>query len=211
MTKLSAILNSSKLRFNKLIERQDDRDFPFYNDKPVGLASWQWLVIWLSTAVGIAALLLIPQTSNIEALLPRVLFLVIPLAVFAYFTRSNWNLLFYKPTFADYRTMVGFFVLNLAVSGIVALMVMALFGANANRATEGLAQAGALEVIVFYVGTGIQLMGEEVFTMLPFLAIMYFFHKKGKVSRKSAIIWAWVLTAIWFAAAHLPTYGWNIA
>lgn len=107
--------------------------------------------------------------------------------------------------------MVGFFVLNLAVSGIVALMVMALFGANANRATEGLAQAGALEVIVFYVGTGIQLMGEEVFTMLPFLAIMYFFHKKGKVSRKSAIIWAWVLTAIWFAAAHLPTYGWNVA
>lgn len=204
-------LFKSKDRFGKLIERQDKRDFPFYNDKPVGLSVWQWLVVWLASAVGFTSLVLIPQYSNVEALIPRILFLAIPLATLAYFTKDKWKALFYKPTFADYRTMVGFFILNLGVSAVVAIVVKALFGANANAAADGLAQAGALEILAFYVGTAIQLMGEEVFTMLPFLAIMYFFYRKGKVSRKAAIIWAWVLTAIWFGAAHLPTYGWNVA
>ena len=198
-------------RFGKLIERQDGRDFPFYNDKPAGLSLWQWLIVWLSSAVGFAALVLIPQHNNVEALIPRILFLAIPLLTLAYFTKDKWKALFHKPTFADYRTMVGFFVLNLVVSAAVALIVAALFGANANPAVDGLAQAGALEIIAFYVGTAVQLMGEEVFTMLPFLAIMYIAYKKGKVTRNQAVIWAWVLTALWFGAAHLPTYGWNVA
>lgn len=207
------ILNllKSNDRFGRLIERQDKRDFPFYNNKPVGLSIWQWLVVWLSSAVGFASLILIPQHNNVEALIPRMLFLAIPLATLAYFTKDKWRALFHKPTFADYRTMVGFFILNLTVSAVVALTVKALFGANANPATDGLAQAGALEILAFYVGTAVQLMGEEVFTILPFLALMYFFYKKGKVSRKAAVIWAWVLTAIWFGAAHLPTYSWNVA
>lgn len=204
-------LSKNNDRFGNLIERQDGRDFPFYNDKPAGLTAWQWLIVWLSAAVGFAALIFIPQHNNIEALIPRILFVAIPLATLAYFAKDKWKALFRKPTFADYRTMVGFFLLNLAVTFGVAIIVKALFGANANAATNGLAEAGALEIIAFYVGTGIQLMGEEVFTLLPFLAIMYIFYKKAKVTRKQAIIWAWVLTAIWFGAAHLPTYGWNIA
>ena len=205
------LLNKNNDRFGKLIERQDGKDFPFYNDKPVGLAAWQWLVVWLSAAVGFAALVLIPQHNNVEALLPRILFVAIPLVTFAYFTKGKWKSLFSKPTFADYRTMVGFFLLNLAVTLVVGVIVKALFGANANPATGGLVEGGALEIIAFYVGTAIQLMGEEVFTLLPFLAVMYFFYKKGKATRKQAIVWAWVLTAIWFGAAHLPTYGWNFA
>jgi membrane protease YdiL (CAAX protease family) len=205
------LLSNRNDRFGKLIERQDGKDFPFYNDKPLGLAVWQWLVVWLSAAVGFAALVAIPQHSNVEALIPRILFVAIPLATLAYFVKGKWKLLFQKPTFADYRTMIGFFLLNLAVTLVVGLLVKALFGANANSATDGLAHAGAFEIIAFYVGTGIQLMGEEVFTVLPFLAIMYFFYKKGGTTRKQAIVWAWILTALWFGAAHLPTYGWNIA
>lgn len=211
MTKLTTLLRPNSDRFNKFIERQDGKDFPFYNDKPLGLAPWQWLAVWLSTAVGIAAIMLIPSSNNVEALLPRILFLAIPLATLAYFAKDKWKALFHKPTFADYRTMVGFFLLNIAVSMAVGVIVSALFGANANPAAAGLVGASALELIAFYVGTAIQLMGEELFTILPFLALMYLFYKKGKVSRKGAIIWAWVLTAIWFGAAHLPTYGWNIA
>lgn len=205
------LLSKKNDRFGKLIERQDGKDLPFYNDKPVGLSLWQWLIVWLSSAIGFSALVLIPQTSNVEALIPRILFLAIPLLTLAYFAKDKWKSLFQKPTFADYRTMVGFFILNLAVSAVVAIVVKSLFDANANPAADGLAQAGALEIAAFYVGTAIQLMGEEVFTILPFLAIMYLFYRKGKVSRKSAIIWAWVLTALWFGAAHLPTYGWNVA
>lgn len=197
-------------RFNALIEGRDNRDFPFYNGKPIELNTWQWSVIWLSTAIGMAVLMLTPQPNNLFALLPRFLFLAIPLATFAYFTRGAWRSLFYRPKLADYGLMIGFFVLNLAVSGVVAIAVSSLFGANANQATNGLEHADALEITAFYVGTAIQLMGEEIFTMLPFLALMYFFYSKGKLSRTSAIIGAWVLSAVWFGAAHLPTYGWNI-
>lgn len=210
MVKVLFVASNSE-RFGKLIERQDGKDFPFYNNKPLGFTVWQWLVIWLSTAVGIAAIMLIPSQNNIEALVPRILFLVVPLLTLAYFAKDKWKALFHKPTFADYRTMVGFFILNLAVSAMVGIIVSSIFGANANPSADGLAQASGLEIAAFYVGTAIQLMGEEVFTLLPFLALMYFFYKKGKVSRKGAIVWAWVLTAIWFGAAHLPTYGWNVA
>lgn len=211
MNKITSILNKRDARFGKLIERKDGKDFPFYNDKPVGLSVWQWLVLWLSSAIGFAALVLIPQHNNIDALIPRVLFLAIPLTTLAYFTKDKWKTLFRKPSLADFLEMAGFFLLNLAVSMLVATVVKGLFGTNANPATDGFISGGALEIIAFYAGTAIQLMGEEVFTLLPFLAIMYFFYKKGKVSRKSAVIWAWVLTAIWFGAAHLPTYGWNVA
>lgn len=66
-------------------------------------------------------------------------------------------------------------------------------------------------VIAFYVGTGIQLFGEEVFTILPFLAVMYLLYTKVRLSRTTSILLAWLITALWFGAAHLPTYGWNFA
>ncbi len=31
------------------------------------------------------------------------------------------------------------------------------------------------------------------------------------VSRRRAILAAWLATAVWFGAAHLPAYGWNVA
>jgi membrane protease YdiL (CAAX protease family) len=198
-------------RFGKLIERQDTRDFPFYNGKPIELSTGQWLLIWLSAAVGMAVLMLTPEPTNIKELLPRVLFTAIPLGTLILVAKKHWKALFRKPVFADYRAMLGFFILNLAVSGVVAILVKTVFGANANPAADGLAHAGILEILAFYGGTAIQLMGEELFTMLPFLALLYFFYSKGTVSRKKAIIGAWILTALWFGAAHLPTYGWNIA
>ncbi|WP_205881548.1 CPBP family intramembrane glutamic endopeptidase [Leucobacter coleopterorum] len=107
--------------------------------------------------------------------------------------------------------MVVFWLLNLAVTSLVGILVAMLFGANANTAADGLADAGEVEVLAFFLGTGIQLFGEEIFTILPFLAVMYLLYSKAKLSRKTSIILAWVITAMWFSAAHLPTYGWNFA
>lgn len=207
---LHSTLSTRDDRFGKLIERQDESDFPFYNEKPAGLSVGQWLMVWLAVAVGYLILVLTPWHGNVQGLLPRFLFLAIPLVAFAYFSKGNWKSLFRKPTFADYRSMVGFFILNLIVTALVAIIVKALFGANANPAADGLAYSGIVEIIAFYIGTGVQLMGEEIFTMLPFLAIVYFFYRTGKVSRKAAVISAWLLTAVWFSLAHLPAYGWNI-
>lgn len=201
----------TKQRFGRLIERADGRDFPYYNGVPVEVAAWKWAVIVLSCVAGFASLILIPSTNNVQAIVPRILFPAIPLAVFIFFTGQYWKSLFHKLTGADYLNMVFFFFLNLAVSSAVALVVSAVFGANANPATDGLATGGPLELAAFYVGTGIQLLGEEIFTILPFLAVMFLLHTKAGLSRNTSMLVAWLVTALWFGAAHLPTYGWNFA
>ncbi|WP_137873029.1 CPBP family intramembrane glutamic endopeptidase [Rhodococcus sp. Q] len=200
---------ASTERFGHLIERDDNADFPFYNGKPTTLSVGQWITLWASVAVGFAALVLIPAPNDVVDLIPRILFVAIPLTVLALVTREHWTSLFRRVTGRDVLLMFGFAALNIAVSLILGLIVKALFGASANEATDGI--EGALDITAFYVGTAIQLLGEEIFTMLPFLALLYFLYAKAKVSRKTAIILAWLISAVWFGAAHLPTYDWNFA
>jgi len=201
----------TKQRFGRLIERADGRDFPYYDGEPVDVATWKWGVIIVACVAGFAALVAIPAANNVQALVCRILFPAIPLAVFIAFTGQYWKSLFKKLRGVDYLNMVFFWLLNFAVSAGVGVIVMAVFGANANPTTDGLAAGGPLEIVAFYVGTGIQLFGEEIFTILPFLAIMYLLFTKAKLSRNTSMIIAWLVTAAWFGAAHLPTYGWNFA
>lgn len=198
-------------RFGPLIERRDGADFPYYNGVPVALSVWQWILVWVSVAVGFAALIFLPQPNNFVALIPRTLFVAIPLVVLALVTGRYWTAIFRKLRGVDFLVMIAFAVLNLIVTSILALIVKSIFGTNSNEVIAGVGRGGVLDTIAFYIGTGIQLVGEEVFTILPFLAIMYFIFAKAKLSRKTAIVLAWLISAVWFGAAHLPTYGWNVA
>jgi membrane protease YdiL (CAAX protease family) len=204
------VLVNTTERFGQAIERRDGRDFPYYNGDPTSVASWKWVVIVLACLAGFAALLFIPAPNNVWSLIPRILFPAIPMAVFIALVRPHWRAIFHPIAGRDVLTIIVFWLLNLVVSSIVGLIVKALFGANANPVEAGIASGGPLDVVAFYVGTGIQLFGEEVFTILPFLAVMCWLSKAG-MSRKSAMILAWFITAAWFGAAHLPTYGWNVA
>jgi membrane protease YdiL (CAAX protease family) len=190
------------------VERDDGRDFPFYDGNPTDLSVGKWLLVILSCAVGFAVLIFVPAHDNVESLVPRILFPAIPLAVFIALTRGRWRAITQRVTGRDVWTMIVFAVLNIVVTSVVGVIVKVLFGANANPATDGVQGAG--ETITFYVGTGIQLFGEELFTILPFLAVLSFCFRGG-MSRRSAVLVAWVVTAVWFGAAHLPTYGWNVA
>lgn len=203
--------NLTKRRFSRAIERSDGRDFPYYDGRPVQLVGWKWAVILLSCLIGFAVLLFYPAANNVQMLVSRVLFPAIPLAVFVGLTGRYWRALFGRISGADLLTMLAFFLLNLAVTFGMGAIVMKLFGANANTAADGIFDHGPAETIAFYAGTGIQLFGEEVFTILPFLSIMYFLHAKMHLSRNTSVLLAWLVTAVGFGAAHLPTYGWNFA
>lgn len=207
----SEVLPQSKKRFGRLVERNDGRDFPFYDGAPIEVAGWKWALIILSCVAGFAILIFYPAGTDLQALVPRILFLAIPLAVFIGFTGRYWKTLVKKPTAMDYLSMLGFWLLNFAVSAGIGIVVMAVFGANANPATNGLIEGGPVQIIAFYVGTGIQLLGEEIFSILPFLGITYLLFTKAKLSRNTSVILAWLITAVGFGAAHLPTYGWNFA
>lgn len=201
-------MNTAARRYGRAIERQDGRDFPFYDGDPIRVPAWQWLTIIVACVAGITVLSFYPAANNIQSLVPRFLFTAIMLAVFIAFTGRHWSRIFQRTTARDVGTMAVFAVISLVVSFTVGIIVKEIFGSNANTATDGIHGAG--EIVAFYVGTAIQLLGEELFTVLPFLAVMTLCHRIG-LTRTQAILIAWLATAIWFGAAHLPTYGWNFA
>jgi membrane protease YdiL (CAAX protease family) len=197
-------------RLGWLFERRDDRDFPYYDGEPVKVATWKWLLIILGCVAGFIALTTIPSDNNVGGLVSRALFPTIMLVVFILLTGRYWSAIFRKMTGSDWVNMVVFGILTLVISFIVGAVIRAVFGASANTAGDGLATGGPVEIVAFLIGTAIQLLGEELFTILPLLAVMYLLHSKAGVSRNTSAILAWLLTAVWFGAAHLPTYDWNL-
>ncbi|MBF4607812.1 CPBP family intramembrane glutamic endopeptidase [Curtobacterium sp. VKM Ac-1393] len=210
----TALSGAGGQRFGRTVERQDGQDgqdgqdFPYYDGDPIPLPVWQWVLVIVACAAGFVTLSFFPAANNVQSLVPRFLFTAIPLAVFIVFTRRHWSRIFRRVTGRDVRDIVLFGVANLIVSSVMGLIVSVVFGANANAATDNVEGAG--EILSFYLGTAIQLLGEELFTILPFLAVMSFCIRGG-ATRNRAVVIAWLVTAVWFGAAHLPTYGWNVA
>ena len=62
----------------------------------------------------------------------------------------------------------------------------------------------------YYAKVGLQLLGEELITILPFLALLWYLHARAGLSRNAAVLAAWLLSAIAFGLLHLPTYDWNV-
>lgn len=197
-------------RLGRLFERNDGADFPFYNGRPVDLGAGRWGLLVLAAAAGFLVLALIPPSNQVVLLVSRILFVAIPLAAFIVLAGPSWKTIFRPLRWIDALTMIIFWAVNMVLSSLVAVAVKTADPGHvtANRATDQLDTAGQL--ILFYLGTFIQLFGEELFSLLPFLAIMYLAFTKLHLSRTASIVVAWVLTAIWFGAAHLPTYDWNL-
>ncbi|TFV94857.1 CPBP family intramembrane glutamic endopeptidase [Leifsonia flava] len=201
---------TTNARLGRLFERRDDRDFPYYDGEPTEVAAWKWILIILGCVAGFIALTSIPSENNVGGLFARALFPAIMLAVFILLTGRYWSAIFRKLTGSDWLNMVVFGLLTIVVTFLVGFVIRELFGASPNTAAEGLAAGGPIEIIAFFAGTAIQLFGEELFTILPFLAVMYLLHSKAGVGRNTSAILAWLITALWFGAAHLPTYDWNV-
>jgi len=207
-----AHLNNHNERFGKLIERQDGRDFPFYNLLPGEIATWKWITIILSCIVGFGVLTFTGSANQGIELISRILLTAIPLLTFIFLAKPNWKAIFRPLKLVDIPTMILFWLLTLAASASAAFLVSGgdISHFQANSVTDDLLAGGMWNVIWFYVGTFIQLFGEELVTILPFLAMLYWVHSKFGLSRKKSMVIAWIITAITFGAMHLPTYGWNI-
>lgn len=189
-----------------------DDDFPYYNGKPVGLSGKQWLLLMLGVLAGFLVLMApLPLfAGNIGQFIPATLFFAIPLATLAWVTPQHWMALFRRVTGRDITWMILFALLNIVVTMIIGLMVMRTLGAHSNPVMVGMATQTPVELLLFFLKTLPQLLGEEVLTILPFLALMTFLFTRLHWSRKGAIVGAWLLSALLFGAAHLPTYDWNM-
>jgi uncharacterized protein len=187
------------------------RDFPFYNGAPVGLSAGHWLLVLAAVVAGFAALVaLIPWPAGpLGALIPALLFPLIPMAALAQVAPGHWKALFGKVGGRELRLMFGFALLNLVVSMSVGVVVRALADVTPNAAAAQLAGMDTAGRIAFFAKTVPQLFGEEVVTLLPFLALMTLLSNRFGVGRKGAIVGAWLVSSLLFGLIHLPTYDWN--
>lgn len=106
--------------------------------------------------------------------------------------------------------MLGFALLNIFVSLSVAGIVRALADVTPNAATAMLSGMDTAGRILFITKTIPQLSGEELVTILPFLAMMYLLTNRLGAGRRGAVIGAWLISALLFGLIHLPTYDWNL-
>jgi membrane protease YdiL (CAAX protease family) len=187
-------------------------DFPFYNGTPIALSGSQWLLLMASVAVAFLQLALPinwPGGSAMGQLIPAILFPAIPLATLAYTAPGHWRSIFGKVGGREVRLMIGFALLNLVVSMMVGSVVSALTSVTPNASISQLGELDALGKLAFLGKTLPQLLGEEVMTLLPFLALMHLFAIRFGSGRKAAVIGAWVVSSLVFGMLHLPTYDWN--
>ena len=193
------------------LERKSAGDFPLYRQDPHTPSARGWALILLGVILGFAALSapidFFKTTSG--GFVPALLFPLIPLAVLAMVAGTGWRSLFRTPTRRDCLLMLAITGINILVSIAVAMAMQHLFQLNANPVNAMLAEASNTARILFYIKTAPQLFGEEVVSILPFLAILWFCHTKLSLSRKRALLTAWLCTALIFGAMHLPTYDWN--
>jgi uncharacterized protein len=187
-------------------------DFPFYNGAPAALSGWQWLLVMVAVVAGFLVLTWpIPWPSGpLGALIPAVLFPLIPLLALAYVAPGHWKAIFGKVGWRELRLMVGFALLNIVVSMGIGAVVHAFAEVSANAATAQLAGLDTAGRLAFFGKTLPQLFGEEVMTLLPFLALMALLPRWLGVGRKGAIVGAWLISSLIFGLLHLPTYDWNV-
>jgi membrane protease YdiL (CAAX protease family) len=187
-------------------------DFPFYNGVPAPVSSRQWLFIMAMVVIGFLVLALpIPWPSGtFWQFVPAVLMPGIPLAALAFVAPGHWKAIFGKVGGREVKLMFGFALLNIVVSMSIGAIVHALAEVVPNATTSQLGGLDTAGRIAFFAKTIPQLLGEEVITILPFLALLQLFSKGFGVGRKGSIIGAWLISSLIFGLIHLPTYDWNL-
>jgi uncharacterized protein len=196
-------------RFSRL--EDPNTDFPYYNGAPTSISSRQWLFVIASIVVAFMVLASPIHWPNgiLSQLIPALALPGIPLIALAIVAPAHWKAIFGKVGGREIKLMFGFALLNIIVSMSIGAAVRVLTEVTPNASTDQLGNLGSADRLVFFAKTIPQLLGEEVITLLPFLAILYWLTNKLGVGRKRAIIGAWLFTAIAFGLIHLPTYDWN--
>lgn len=193
---------------------KEKKDYPFYNELPVQIPIGKWIVVMLAIVVGFLCLTTpIPfLPAKINGYLSPFLFTGIPLIAFIWACKGHVNVLFRKLTFRDAMWGVLFFIFNGIATLAVGFLLKNVIKVKmvADGAVNTVVSASAGEKIWLFIHIAIQLVGEELLTILPFLFILQLCVLHLKLSRKAGIWIAFLVTAIIFGAIHLPTYHWNL-
>lgn len=210
MSSTTISLSATNDRFSRL--EDPATDFPFYNGAPTSISGGQWLFVMAMVVAGFLVLI-VPidwPGGSLGQLIPAVMFPLFPLAALAYVAPGHWRAIFGKVGGREVKLMFGFALLNIVVSMSVGTIVFALTSVTPNAANAQLAELDAAGRVLYFAKIIPQLFGEEVITLLPFLALLQLFTRGFGLGRKGAIIGAWLVSSVVFGLIHLPTYDWNL-
>lgn len=189
------------------------RDFPFYDGQPRSLSPLAWGIALAMCALAFAALELIASLGRGPWLTfaAMLAFGLCNLAGLRLAAGRGWAAAFHRPSWRDIWIGLLAALATMIASGVVAALIFgAAHGAvAANPAMAKVSHIGGPERALFLAGSLVQLVGEEILTLVPFLAILTLATGRS-LKRPVAIALAWVGSALLFAAAHLPTYDWHV-
>lgn len=183
------------------------RELPFADDDAPKPAAWRWALALLAVAAGLAVLLL--GQSALGELPAVLLFVALPLVGLMVLTGGRLRLVLPRPTGRDVAVGLGFGLLNLIAVPLLGWLVTRLIPTAPNPVNDLLSRLTPETIPGFFAMTGLQLIGEELVTVIPFLAVMVLARRLG-ASRPAAIVIGAIGAALTFAAMHFPTYQWHI-
>lgn len=185
-------------------------DLPYYAGEPAAISAAGWLLVLAAVVIAFFQLILLPLPTAPLNFIPAILFTGLPLL--ALMAVSGWRApaLFAPVGIKGIGIGLGFGVLTLLVSTPIGLAISHFFGASPNSAVVALDTFSTLDLLLFLARTFIQLIGEEVVTILPLLAVLWLCVSRFGLSRRVGLVIAVAVSTLWFAAMHLPTYNWNV-
>jgi membrane protease YdiL (CAAX protease family) len=186
-------------------------DFPFYDGKPVAIGVAGWLVLHGALLFAFLALTQFPAVGFPFTFIPALLFLSIPLVTLWFLVGPASCTLFRPVGFKELGLMLAFGIATL-VGSIVVAFALSLVGSLApNPRVVLMSPMSGYALAAELAPTLLQLVGEEMLGIVPFLAVLWLCFSRWHLARSTSIAIALGVSALIFGAAHLPTYDWHWA
>lgn len=185
--------------------------FPYVDGTPAALGLRDGLLVLLACAVAFAALVWLPRwMPGVPGSWAGALaFVGLQLAGLRVAVGPAWRALFRRPRMRDLLIALACVPLAFALPAVVALGVVGNANLSANAIIQNAGDLPVPQIVNLFAVSGIQLLGEELITILPLLVLMAALHR-ARLRPWLVVGIAWVATALMFGALHLPTYHWHV-
>ncbi len=184
---------------------------PYSFGSPVPLHNSACLLLWAASALAFVLLLLVPRwwPGAWGGALAALLFVGVQWVGLRWAVGPAWVALFRRPRWRDVALGLAAVPFVVGLPALVAVYGLGVSHLSTNASVDAVAGLPPAQLIARFSLVAVQLLGEELVTILPLLATVALLHRAG-LSARWAVAVAWVATALMFGALHLPTYQWHV-
>jgi uncharacterized protein len=186
-------------------------DLPYSFGNPVPLTTRSSALLWAASAAAFVLLVVVPRwlPDLWGGALAALLFVGVQWAGLRWAVGPACVALFRRPRWRDVALGLAAVPLVIGLPALVAHYALGESHLSANAGLNTLTTLPLGQLIAHLALVAVQLLGEELVTILPLLATVAVLHRAGLPARWAVAV-AWVVTALVFGALHLPTYQWHV-